>query len=337
MARAGGEGRPAVGIDLGGTNLRMALYRGLDQVAGGAVPEPVTRRREPVGERRDPETIVERLAAAIEWLCEEAGCGAGPVPIGVGIAAMLHSATGVVANSPHLRWRNVRFAAMLRDRLGPDYPVFLYNDANAITYGEYALGAARGASDVLGVFIGTGIGAGIVAGGQLVEGQTGCAAEIGHVKVVVDDSAQPCACGLRGCVEAYAGGAYLQRRIRAELAGGARSLAVALAGGTTDAVHPGHLDAAAAEGDEYALSLYAEISPLVALALANAITLLNPGRLVLGGGMLSRMPVLREHIVAGLEVVTNPPALAELEIVDAALEDDAGLLGSALLALRTTS
>ncbi len=126
--------------------------------------------------------------------------------------------------------------------------------------------------------------------------------------MVWDDSARRCACGLKGCIEAYAGGEQLSRRARAELAGGARSAAIDLAG-SIEAVNPGHLDAAAAEGDDYALGLWAEVGPLLGVVLANAVRLFNPQRLILGGGVLSRTPVLREHAIAALQVAVNPPAL----------------------------
>ena len=95
------------------------------------------------------------------------------------------------------------------------------------------------------------------------------------------------------------------------------------------------VDAAAAEGDEYALNLWAEIGPLLGVALANAVTLFNPQRLILGGGVLSRTPVLHEHVVTALEVAMNPPARDTVSVEDAQLGDDAGLVGSALLALGT--
>ena len=103
--------------------------------------------------------------------------------------------------------------------------------------------------------------------------------------------------------------------------------------GAPEAVNPGHVDAAAAEGDEYALNLWQEIGPLLGVALANAVTLFNPNRLILGGGVLSRTPVLKEHIIAAVEVAINPPAREDLDIENAALGDDAGVVGSALLAL----
>lgn len=323
-----------VGVDIGGSNVRIAVYR--DLVPGtGVSPEPVARVREPVGEDRSPEAIAdalnERIGAVLAPLADELSIDAGEIPIGVGIAAMLR-VDGTVANAPNLGWREVAFLDLLRVRLGAQRRVGLYNDVAAITYGEWRCGAGVGADDVLVVFVGTGIGSGLVAGGQLIHGASGCAGEIGHVKVVYGDDARLCGCGRRGCVEAYVGGACLQARVRAELAEGAQSAAVRLAGGDPRAVHPGHLDAAAAEGDRYALDLYAEIAPLLAVAVGNAVTVLNPARLILGGGVISRTPVLREHFETALELAINPALLAPLKLVEPVLGDDAGMVGSALMA-----
>jgi len=314
----------SVGFDLGGTNLRAAIY-------GSDATTPIARHREPVGDARSPDQIAQRLCDVTDRLTVEAAEAGTPVCIGVGLAAMLRGTDGVVANSPHLRWRDVAFGALLAVKLG-DRPFVIYNDVDAVTYGEYKAGAAMGKHDTLAVFVGTGIGGGVIANGQLVRGATSCAGEIGHTKVAFDDDALPCNCGRRGCIEAYTGGHYLQRRIRRELSGGARSAAVRLAGGDAHQVNPGHLDAAAAEGDDYALNLYQELAPLLGATLANAITLLNPSCLLLGGGMMSRTPVFRDHVVMAMEVAANPPALADLDVVDSALGDDAGLVGSALLA-----
>jgi glucokinase len=316
---------PAIGVDLGGSNLRAAVF--------GDGDTPIAHHREPVGEPRDPATIVERVAVAVERLATEHARGPGdpPMPVGVGIAAMLRDRAGTVANSPHLRWRDVPFGALLAARLGARFAVGVYNDVNAIVWGETVAGSARGCRDVLGVYVGTGIGGGVVCGGQLVEGASNCAGEIGHVKVRWDDDAAPCACGQRGCVEAYVGGSYLQRRILRELSGKARSSAPHLAGGL-EHVNPGHVDMAAADGDEWALGLWSEVAPLLAIALANALALLNPERLVLGGGVLSRCPTLYEQVVASLEIATPVASLEPLSIVSATLGDDAGLVGSAHLA-----
>ncbi|MCE9580387.1 MAG: ROK family protein [Deltaproteobacteria bacterium] len=314
----------AIGVDLGGSNLRIAAIR----VADGAL---VAHHREPVGEPRDPDTIVRRLVAVIERMRAEAKLEAeAVVPVGIGLAAMLRDTAGTVANSPHLRWRDVPFGRLLAAALGGRARLGVYNDVNAIAYGEQVHGAARGVADVLLVFVGTGIGAGVIAGGRLVEGASSCAGELGHAKVVWGADAAPCACGGRGCVEAYIGGSYVQARARRELAAGARSIATRDT--AIDAITPGDVDRAAAAGDAWALGLWAELAPLLGVTLANAIAVLNPARLVLGGGMLGRTQVLRAQVIAALHALAPAASLEPLTVADAILGDDAGLVGAALLA-----
>ncbi|HTR50085.1 MAG TPA: ROK family protein [Kofleriaceae bacterium] len=320
-----------IGVDLGGTNLRVAAF-------GDDPARPLAELREPVGEPRDPDAIVDRVARAIEDIS-----GGAEATVGVGIAAMLRDRVGTVASSPHLRWRDVPFGRLLARRLGAGHAgngtrhrLGVYNDASAIVWGESVAGAARGCRDVLGVYVGTGIGAGVIANGALVEGTSACAGEIGHVKVRWDDAAAPCACGQLGCVEAYVGGAYVQRRILEELARGARSSALALAGGLAH-VHAGHVDAAAGEGDAWALALWTELAPLLAVALAGALAVLNPERLVLGGGLLARCPTLYQLVVTALEVAAPAASLEPLSIALAELGDVAGPCGAAHLAASGVS
>lgn len=331
----------AVGVDLGGTNLRVALVETNaapplpSPATGAAVASPVcapARQREqrtPLSDT-DPVWIADAIAAGVRRATEGIPDG-DRLPVGVGIAGMLAGKTGVVANAPNLGWRGVDFRALLRARL-PGRRVELYNDVNAIAYGEYAYGAGRGAHDVLAVFVGTGIGAGFVCADRLVEGASNMAGEIGHVKVVVGPGARRCGCGAFGCVEAYVGGLNLQSRAREDLAGRATSRAVALAGGDVRLVHPGHLDQAAREGDAYANALWDEVAPLLGLVLANAVTLLNSGRLVLGGGVLRGAPELKRRVLAHYERTVNGPSGEACVVVDAALGDDAGILGAAALA-----
>lgn len=313
-----------IGIDLGGTHLRAAIVDDGNHL--------VDVHRERVGERRDPESIVERTAQRIETLAGEAR----DVTVGVGFAAMFRDREGTVAVSPQLHWRDVPFGKMLTARLGSRFTLGVYNDANAIVYGEAVAGAARGCRDVLGVYVGTGIGGGLITNGTLVEGTSNCAGEIGHTKVRWDDQAAPCLCGSRGCIEAYVGGGYLLRRIAKELTAGARSSAVTLAGGI-EHVTVGHVDQAAADGDDWALALWTELAPLLAVTLGNAVAVLNPERLLLGGGMLTRCPTFYSLVETTLVVAGNAASLEPLSIELAQLGDDAGIVGSAHLAASGVS
>jgi glucokinase len=291
-----------IGIDLGGTNLRAA------RIGGEAI-------REVIGEPRDPATMVERVASVVERLAPDG-------PVGIGIAAMLSDRRGTVANSPHLRWRGVPFGELLAARLGARYQLGVYNDVNAVIWGEAQAGAARGCSSVLGVYVGTGIGGGVIVNGQLVDGVTSCAGEIGHTKVRWDAAAAPCECGQRGCIEAYLGGTYLLRRIRAETGKGDT---------------PGDVDRLAAAGDPWALGLWRELAPLLAVTLGNAVALLNPERLVLGGGVLARCPALVGLVKQAMAETTNGPSWGPLSVVLAELGDDAGIVGAAHLAASGTA
>jgi glucokinase len=214
--------------------------------------------------------------------------------------------------------------------LGRRHPVGVYNDVNAIAYGEFGAGAGRGARDLLAVFVGTGIGGGLIVNGQLADGASNCAGEIGHVKVARGADAARCNCGARGCVEAYVGGSYLQARIRRELAAGASAAIVDAAGGAERA-HPGHVDGFA-DRDPWAAQLWHECAGWLALAIGNAVTVLNPDRLLLGGGVLARTPGLRTRLLAGLPEIVPAALWRPLQIVDAELGDDAGCHGAAMLA-----
>ena len=336
MTTSSSERNLSIGVDVGGTNIRVALYRGLTR---SGRTSPLATHRERVGSERSPEAIAERLGRIIDDLLASAAAGAagadgpvGVVPVGVGIAAIMRGRDGVVGNSPHLGWRDVPFGAILRRRLGEDRPFIVQNDVNAITYGEYALGAGAGSRDMIAVYVGTGIGAGVIVDGRLVAGASHAAGELGHMKVAWGEDAPRCNCGMRGCVETFIGGSYLLDRIRRDLGSGIESAALEFVDGDPGKLHPGHIERAAGDGDAYALELYSEIAPPFAVALGSAINLLNPDTLILGGGVLADAPVLRAHIAAALELAATGTILDAVSVTTAVLGDDAGLVGGALLA-----
>jgi glucokinase len=315
----------AVGVDLGGTQVRAAV---VDVVTGRILREA----KDKVIDRDPP-----RVAALVQDVVERVDPSGKRAGVGVGFAGMLRGFTGVVANAPNFGWREVDFRSLLRDRLGPS--VELYNDLNAIAFGEARYGAARDARDMLCVFVGTGVGGGMVADGRLYIGATHLAGEIGHTKVVspLDPTARLCGCGMRGCIEAYASGANIARRVVEELGPSSTaaeprrtSSAIALAGGV-ERVHAGHLDHAARDGDPYARALWNEIAPMLGMVLANAVTVLNPSRLVLGGGVWEGSPELRRLVVDFYNRMVNAPSGEACVLVDTVLGDTAGVLGAAAL------
>jgi glucokinase len=278
----------AVGVDLGGTNARAALVDITSgEIVGPDVKMPVTSTKP-----EDVAALVEKVVNAVDPKKERAG-------VGIGFAGMLRGWSGVVVNAPNYGWREVNFRSLLQARVG--HNTELYNDLNAIAYGEATFGGARGIRDVLCVFVGTGVGAGIVADGKLYIGATHLAGEFGHVKVIRDG--RLCGCGQHGCLEAYVSGRNLQKRAQEDLAK-TQSLAVELAGGL-ERVHAGFLDEAARRGDRYAAELLEHAGLLLGMALANAVTTLNPSRLVMGGGVWHGAPELRRHTLRHFEETVN--------------------------------
>lgn len=308
--------RRAIGIDLGGTNLRGAVVEmETDQAT------IVRQERRTVGADRDAEAVVRALAE----LVRELG-GGESLPVGIGIAAMLRGTTGVVANAPNLGWRDVPFGRLAEAALGR--PVWLENDVNVIVWGEQCFGAARGQADVLCVFAGTGVGAGAVCDGRLYRGAGNASLEFGHVKVV--ENGRGCGCGARGCVEAYAGGRHLVEQALERPS----PVLLELVQGRLATVHAGHVDQAAQRGDEGARHIVEQAARWLGLSLANAVTLFNPACLLMGGTVWVGCPRLREQTLAYFQRLVNVPALEGLSIVDTLLGDDAGVLGAAELGLR---
>ncbi|HEX9308629.1 MAG TPA: ROK family protein [Anaeromyxobacter sp.] len=314
----------ALGVDLGGTNARAA-------VVDGDTGEIVAAHKEPLGDRA-PARVVEVVEHALR---EAAGAArldpASARSIGVGVAGQCLGATGVVLNAPNLGWRDVAFGELLRAAVG--VPIRIANDLSVAAWGEKRFGAAKGFEDVVLVFVGSGVGAGLILGGRLHEGAQGVAGEFGHMKV---RPARPgprrrCGCGQEGCLEAYTSGMNVAARVREEIAAGAATTILTRAGGDPARVSASLVDDAWRVGDVYARALWDEVAELLGIAIANLVTLLNPARLILGGGVLLGCPALADLVRARFDAAVSISATTGLTIERAWLGDDAGVIGAAVL------
>ncbi len=315
--------RLRLGVDLGGTNARAAL---VDAATGAVVASHKLRHEE-----RTPIAVARTVAEAVRQAAGQAGVAVRDLGgAGVGVAGQCLGATGVVLNAPNLGWRDIPFGDLLAAELG--VPVRIVNDLSAAAWGERGFGAARGVDDAALVFVGSGVGSGLILGGRLHEGGSGVAGELGHVKVAPRGS-QPrrCGCGEWGCLEAYVGGMNLAARVRDDLAEGKAGAVLAAAGGDPSKVSASAVEAAYAGGDVYARDLWAEAGELLGTAMANLCTLLNPARLVLGGGVLLGCPNLMRITRAHVGDRTLKAARRGLAVEVAGLGDDAGVVGAALL------
>lgn len=289
-----------LGVDIGGSTARVAV---VERETGRIVDSAKQTWTD-----RGLDAVVRGTAKLIDDLAKAHPRASGPV--GVGFAAMLRGP--VVVNAPNLGWREVDFGTPLSSAIGR--PVQLVNDLSAAAWGEYAAGAAKGATDTFTVFVGTGVGSAIISNRALVTGTSHVAGEFGHVKVTMEGGRR-CGCGQDGCLEAYLGGAKLAEWMKEE----------GLAGGAVD------LEPLAASGDATAKRLYEFAVGHLALAIANQVTVLNPGVLVLGGGVLSRCPGMVERIRGAVSQRATVASGTAVKVVLATLGDDSGLVGAALL------
>jgi glucokinase len=298
------------GFDVGGTNARLEVF---DQSY-----QTVFSERRPVRDVLTPKAMAKRLA---EMLIDSGIDGNRLKSIGLGLAGQMSADGQMVFNSPNLGWRNIAFGALLAEELRgfSSAKVAVANDLNALLWGEFMHGAAKGTTDALAVFVGTGVGGAIIANGGLVHGAGGKAGEIGHMKVAF--GGRLCGCGEFGCLEAYAGGIHLERRL-VELS---RDL---------EAVKG--MDLAAADAAIFEVSelraVWEEVTTFLGATIANAVTMLNPEVVVLGGGVLENLPNFRDMTLRKTTPLILSACRDDVRFEMSVLKDRAGVLGAAMLA-----
>ncbi|HRZ86962.1 MAG TPA: ROK family protein [bacterium] len=313
----------AIGIDLGGTNTKIGLVNSAGKIVA----------RESFGTQgfRGQEPLLGEMAAVIRRLLDGSGiksadfCG-----IGIGVPGIVDSENGIIYNLTNISgWRNVRVTEKLRKLLAAR--VFLDNDVNLMALGELHFGAARGAANVICVTLGTGVGGGIIIEKKLYRGSSLSAGEIGHV--VIDPEGPECGCGNRGCLEAYVGNQRIVDRVVADIKRGQKTSIGKLAGGDLSQVTPEVISKAAAQKDRYAVSVWQDVGRYIGIVFAGLTNVLNPDRIVVGGGVAKAGPVLFGSIEKTVGELAFPVAAKKAKIVGAALGNDAGMIGAATVAM----
>jgi len=317
-----------IGLDVGGTSIRAARFV-------GHTPLPEAKVKQPTQPAKGYEAVMQRLERVVR---EVAPPNLDEVAaIGVAAPGPLDPFTGIVFSAPNLPgWENLPLQKIMTERLGR--PVFVGNDANLAALGEWKFGAGRGHNDVLYLTISTGIGGGVIAGGRLLLGARGLAAEVGHILVVPDGPL--CGCGQRGHLEAVASGTAIGRTARARLKAGdgADSKIWELAGGEIEAVTAAMVGKAAQAGDDLALQLMTEAGTFIGRTLASLLHLFNPSVVILGGGVSLEGDVLLEPVRAAVRRYSMGEMYWQnCQIVGAALGDDAGLVGAGALAMESVN
>jgi glucokinase len=311
--------RRVIGVDMGGTKLLAGVFDGELMVHHRV-------QRTVVG--LDQVALLATVQDAVEELRQNAGSEIAA--IGFGIPSLIDRRTGVSVVSVHLDLGHLPFGDVMTERLG--LPVFVDNDSNLTALAEHRAGAAVGARDVVVVTLGTGIGGGLILGGELYRGSTGAGAELGHVVIEMDGPRCHGNCPNRGCVEALASGTALAREaLRVARERPESGLGRALAGGrelagplVTELAH---------DGDEAALDVLRLIGTRLGVALANYVNIFNPEMIVIGGGVIAAGELLLAPARREVAERALPPSRDEVRIVAARFGVEAGMVGAGAFAI----
>ncbi len=310
---------PVVGVDLGGTKIITGVF-----AHDGTMLSRIYCLT--LGEE-GPARVIERIKASIDQAIDKAGlqrnqiggiCVAAPGPIDTN--------RGLIIQAPNLpRWRNIPLPALIAEDF--KLPAFLVNDADAAALGEHSYGAGRGIGNLIYITVSTGIGGGMIINGELYNGIDGCAAEIGHMIIMIDGPI--CKCGRRGCFEALASGTAIGRMARERVALGEKSIVFDLAGCILENIRSETVAEAARKGDLLALDVVHAAARYLGIGLANLVNLMNPQMIIIGGGVSKMGAMLMGPARKSMKEHAFKLPMSTVHIVKPALGTDAGLIGAA--------
>ncbi|MCC5829694.1 MAG: ROK family protein [Phycisphaeraceae bacterium] len=309
-----------VGVDLGGTNIQTGVVDSDGRV--------LSRDKRKTKAELDGDAIVGRVVDSVNEAMHLAEVNSKAVTaIGVGAPGAIDERTGVVLRAPNLRWTNYPLAAKLRSAL--DHPVVVDNDVNVGAWGEYLVGAGRKLKvrDMMAVFVGTGVGGGLILDGRVYRGGRGTAGEIGHVILF------PGMPEGRRTVENFASRTAMANLLRELIQAGRKSQLPELTGGDLAQIRSKVLKQAVGAGDALTIQTLKFVAGYLGIAIANTVTMLSLSAVVVGGGVTEALgkPFV-EWVRSGFLEAVFPDELRDVSIVAGTLGDDSGVVGAALMA-----
>lgn len=312
-----------IGIDLGGTNIKIGLFDAdLNLLGKASVPT--------CGEK-GPDHVVDLMVEAAGKLVADKGFSFDElVEVGVGSPGPVNLTDGIVVSAPNLP---LFWGYPIRDRLSEKIgkPVILENDANAAGWAEHVLGAAKGVDDMVFLTLGTGIGGAVISSNQIVHGNCDAAGELGHIIIYPDG--RECGCGQKGCSEAYASASSTAKRAQEALESGRESSMQAVLkenGKITCKDVYDHLES----GDELAKEISEGSAKVLGLLCADILNFTSPEKIIFAGGMIAAGDALLSRIRHYYNMYAWPSRRDTVEICFATLGEDAGIIGNAALAIR---
>jgi glucokinase len=315
-----------VGVDLGGTKILAGVFDDKLNCLGKAKMSTKSER--------GPEEVIERIARCARDAVDECDLDFKQVrALGVGAPGAVDAETGRVIFAPNLQWQDVALKKILEKQLG--LPVSVENDCNSATLGVFEKELLSKPRHLIGVFIGTGIGGGIILDGKLYSGFNGTAGEIGHM--VIQVGGPKCNCGNRGCFEALASRGAIFRTIHAAIKDGQKTVLTDMLGPELTDLRSGDLRKAIRKGDKVVEKIVEDAAEYTGIAVANLINILNPEVVVLGGGVIDALgDDMMAIIVETAEDYAMSGTNKGIEVVASKVGDDAGIIGGAVLARRAT-
>ena len=310
----------SIGIDLGGTKILAAI---IDTQTG----EVVYSAKKKTKKERGGDAIAKKTVNIVKNLLEESKIPLEKIEsIGIGLAGQVDRENGILIAAPNLDCFNVNFKKIMEEKYGK--PTFIGNDVEVATIGELMFGAGVGYKNFVCIFVGTGVGSGIVIDGKMFTGHTGTAGEIGHITVAFGGRA--CGCGANGCLEAYASRSAIEHKIKGAIKKGQKSVIVDCIK-DDGIIRSKHLKTALDMKDEVVLNCITEASEYLSSGIASVINFLNPQIVILGGGLVGAIDFFYDLTKSKTISKCLPTPSAKTQIQKAKLGDFSGVIGAALL------
>jgi len=313
-----------IGVDFGGTKILAGVF--------DAKFECIGRARVSTKADRGTDEVIGRIARCVREAVDECDLDLKQIKtIGIGAPGAVDSESGKVIFAPNLGWNDVPLKKELEKLL--ERPVLLENDCNVCTLGVYEVELKAKPRDVVGIFLGTGIGGGLILEGKLYSGFNRTAGEIGHM--VLEVSGPKCGCGNKGCFEALASRTAIFRKIKEAVKEGQKTLLTEMLGPELEDLRSGDLRKAIKRGDKFVEHIVEEAAEYTGIAVSNLINILNPEVVVIGGGLVEQLEdEMLAIIVETAMDYAMPGTTKGIEIIATRLGDDAGITGGAVLARK---
>ncbi|MFQ5455506.1 MAG: ROK family protein [Nitrospirota bacterium] len=301
-----------IGVDIGGSGFRIAGITPDGKVNGGRKKAPLISREKDFV----IDSLIKELKDYISRYNREI------LGIGIGIPGFFMIKRGILHSSPNFPgWKMVPIKRLIQDEI--DIPIFVENDANAATFGEFWAGAGKGVKNLIFLGLGTGVGGGIIIDGEILHGSSGIGGEVGHL--IVDPEGPICGCGNHGCIESYASATGIVNNYKIKIEDSNYDLSDLTAK---------KVFLMAQKGDRRAKEVFQNMGRYLGIAITSLINLLNPDMVIIGGGVLTSWELFINITKKEIKKRAIRPSAKNVRIVPAHLREKAGLIGAGGIAWK---